>query len=208
MTRRSYIDWARGLAVLIMIEAHVLDSWTLRSDRDSLAFGYLNLLGGYAAPLFLWLAGVALVLSAERSLARGATRSDAASAVVRRGLQIFVLAFLFRLQAFVVSPGNPLVSLLRVDILNIMGPALAAAGFLWGVARGPRSATVLCGAVAVVLAMVTPLARVAPRGFLRYRLRCNGTWRRTGTTRRSPCFRGQGSRSRAPHAGLSSRVRT
>jgi len=161
VTRRSYIDWARGLAVLIMIEAHVLDSWTLRSERDSLAFGYLNLLGGYAAPLFLWLAGVALVLSAERSLARGASRSDAASAVVRRGLQIFLLAFLFRLQAFVVSPGNPPVSLLRVDILNIMGPALAAVGFLWGVARGPRSATVLCGAVAVVLAMVTPLARVA-----------------------------------------------
>jgi uncharacterized membrane protein len=161
VTRRSYIDWARGLAVLIMIEAHVLDAWTLRSERDTLTFGYLNLLGGYAAPLFLWLAGLALVLSAERSLTRGATRSDAAATVVRRGLQIFLLAFLFRLQAFVASPGNPPVSLLRVDILNIMGPALALTGVLWGIARGPRSAAVLCGGVAVGLAMVTPLTRVA-----------------------------------------------
>ncbi len=26
--RLSYIDWMRGLAILIMIEAHVLDAWT------------------------------------------------------------------------------------------------------------------------------------------------------------------------------------
>ena len=32
MNRRTYIDWLRGLAVVIMIEAHTLDSWT-RSSR-------------------------------------------------------------------------------------------------------------------------------------------------------------------------------
>jgi uncharacterized membrane protein len=37
--RLSYIDWMRGLAILIMIEAHVLDSWTRPADRQSLAFG-------------------------------------------------------------------------------------------------------------------------------------------------------------------------
>ena len=26
--RRGYLDWIRGIAVLIMIEAHVIDSWT------------------------------------------------------------------------------------------------------------------------------------------------------------------------------------
>ena len=28
MTRRGYIDWLRGVSVLIMIEAHTLDAWT------------------------------------------------------------------------------------------------------------------------------------------------------------------------------------
>ena len=41
-----------------MIHAHVLDAWTLTSERKTLAFGYLNVLGGFAAPLFLWLAAV------------------------------------------------------------------------------------------------------------------------------------------------------
>ncbi len=130
-----------------MIEAHVLDSWTLPSERDSLAFGYLNLLGGFAAPLFLWLAGLALVLSAERARTRTGDprepdRAGAAALVMRRGFEIFLLAFLFRLQAFIVSPGNPLVSLLRVDILNIMGPSMMGAGLLWRAASGPRSAAV------------------------------------------------------------------
>jgi len=160
--RRNYIDWARGIAVLIMIEAHVLDSWTLRSARGSFAFGYLNLLGGFAAPLFLWLAGLGLVLSAERALLRTGDRGRAASGVLRRGFEILLLAFIFRLQAFIVSPGNPPVSLLRVDILNIMGPAVMGAAVAWRLARGTMSAVVLCGAVAAAFAMVTPIARTAP----------------------------------------------
>jgi len=161
-TRKNYIDWARGLAVLIMIEAHVLDSWTLRSARGSYAFGYLNLLGGFAAPLFLWLAGLGLVLSAERALLRTGDRGTAASGVLRRGFEILLLAFLFRLQAFIVSPGNPPVSLLRVDILNIMGPAVMGAAIVWRLAQGSRSAALLSGAVATAIAMVTPVARTAP----------------------------------------------
>ena len=33
--RRGYLDWMRGLAVLVMIEAHVLDSWTRLDARHS-----------------------------------------------------------------------------------------------------------------------------------------------------------------------------
>jgi hypothetical protein len=81
--------------------------------------------------------------------------------LVRRGLEIFALAFIFRAQSFIVSPGNPLVSLLRVDILNIMGPSMAAAALLWWLGRGPRMAVVLFGTVATVIALVTPLVRTA-----------------------------------------------
>ena len=160
-TRRHYIDWARGVAVLIMIHAHVLDAWTAPTERKTLAFGYLNVLAGFAAPLFLWLAGFSLMLSAARGLASGQSRGTAASAIMRRGLEIFLLAFVFRAQSFIVSPGNPLVSLLRVDILNIMGPSIVVAAWLWQVSRGPRRAAVVCGAFGAVLAFVTPLARTA-----------------------------------------------
>jgi uncharacterized membrane protein len=159
--RRAYIDWARGLAVLIMIQAHVLDAWTLRSERTSTLFEYLNLFGGMAAPLFLWLAGLSLVLSAEQSRLRGLDQRAIAARLLRRGGQIFALAFLFRLQAFIVSPGNPLVSLLRVDILNIMGPSMVVAALLWHVAGSTRMAAAACAAGALVLAMATPVVRTA-----------------------------------------------
>src|SRR5262245_60708611 len=136
--RRPYIDCARGLAVLLMIEAHTTDAWTRGADRRTAAFYDLTILGGFAAPLFLWLAGVALALAAAQ-IADRATRREAVAALCRRGLEIFVLAFLFRLQAFIVTPGSHPVMLFRVDVLNVMGPAMAAAALLWPVASGARA---------------------------------------------------------------------
>ena len=101
--RRAYIDWARGLAVLLMIEAHTLDAWTRLSSRTGRPFGYAAILGGFAAPLFLWLAGIGVALSAGSLSRRGERRGVVVETVARRGLEIFVLAFLFRLQAFIVS---------------------------------------------------------------------------------------------------------
>jgi uncharacterized membrane protein len=159
--RRRYIDWARGIAVLIMIQAHALDAWTRLADRSSRPFGYLMVLGGFAAPLFLWLAGLGLVLSAERVFEKTGRRSDAAQAVVRRGAEIFILAFLFRLQAFIISPGSSPVTLFRVDILNVMGPAMAVAGLMWAIGRNRPGAALISGLTATALAMITPVVRQA-----------------------------------------------
>lgn len=161
VSRRAYIDWARGLAVLLMIHAHVLDAWTLASERARPAFAILNFIGGLAAPLFLWLAGLAMVLSAERALLTTGSRVDTGVRLFRRGAEVFALAFLFRLQAFVVSPGNPVLSLLRVDILNIMGPSLMLAALIWLVARSTRGAAIAMALVATALALATPPIRAA-----------------------------------------------
>src|SRR5262245_6369883 len=140
-----------------MIQAHARDAWTRQADRSSTSFGRLLVLGGFAAPMFLWLAGLGLVLSAERALAKTNRRGTAAKAIVRRGVEIFILAFVFRVQAFVISPGSSPVTLFRVDILNIMGPAMAGAGLIWAAGRNRRGAALFCGLVAIALAMLTPI---------------------------------------------------
>jgi len=160
--RRRDIDIARGLAVLLMIEAHTVDAWTRAASKATAAYRDAVVLGGFAAPLFLWLAGVGVVLSANRVAARTGSRVMACDAVVRRGLEIFILAFLFRLQAFVLSPGGPPVMLFRVDILNIMGPAIVFAGVLWFVAAGPRGQTTALAIAATMIALVTPIVRASP----------------------------------------------
>src|SRR5689334_20457711 len=115
-----------------MIEAHVIDSWTRAADRGSRAFGESLILGGFGAPLFLFLAGIGAVLSAGSKARRSGDDAGAARAVQKRGLQIFALAFLFRLQSWVLGGFTaPAWSMLKVDILNVMGPAIIVAAMLW-----------------------------------------------------------------------------
>ena len=80
---------------------------------------------------------------------------------MRRGAEIFILAFLFRLQAFIVSPGSSPVTLFRVDILNVMGPAIAVAGLIWAIGRNRRRRGARLRADGSGLAMVTPVVRQA-----------------------------------------------
>ena len=157
--RRRYIDLARGVAVLLMIEAHTVDAWTRAADRDSIGFRNARIVGGFAAPLFLWLAGVALVLAATATLRRTGSRAAAVEAICRRGLEIFILAFLFRLQAFILSPGGDVLTVFRVDILNIMGPALVVAGLLWGISATAGGVVWSCAAATLIIGMLTPVVR-------------------------------------------------
>ena len=159
-TRRPYLDWLRGIAVLIMIEAHLIDSWTGVPDRNTKLFEWAMVLGGFGAPLFLLLAGVAVSLSAGSKARRGATGATAALAVMRRGLEIFGLAFLFRVQAWILG-WSSYRTLLRVDILNVMGPAIVAAAALWGVCSRPRRREVAFLSMTLAMTVLTPIVRTA-----------------------------------------------
>ena len=159
--RRAYIDWTRGLAVLVMIEAHTVDSWTQLSARHSSAYYNALMLAGFAAPLFLWLAGLAIPLAAASRVRRGISRRDAAAGVCRRGLEIFILAFLFRLQSFMLSPGAHPVTLFRVDILNIMGPAIVVGGLVWLLIESTTGLVVAFSALATAVTMASPIVRTA-----------------------------------------------
>jgi uncharacterized membrane protein len=160
-TRKTYLDWLRGLAVLIMIEAHVFDAWTAPTWRETLVFGWSMVLGGMGAPLFLFLAGVAGGLAAEATLRSTGDRRAGAGRVERRGWQIFGYAFLFRLQSWLLSRGAPLISLLKVDVLNVMGPSIAASARVWSLGATPRVRGLLLSVVTIAIAMVTPIVRDA-----------------------------------------------
>ena len=159
--RRGYLDWMRGLAVLIMIASHVLDAWTRVDARDGWLFRWAMIGAGFGAPLFLFLAGIAIPLSAGSKLRRTGDAGAASRAVVRRGFWVFGLAFLFRVQAWVLG-WAPARTLLKVDILNIMGPSIAAAGALWGAFRSPRARGAAFAVATLAIAFLTPIVRITP----------------------------------------------
>ena len=156
--RRSYLDVLRGVTVLVMIEAHVIDAWTRVADRQTRAFGYSLILGGFAAPLFLFLAGIGVVMSAGSKARRLGDTHAAAAAVRRRGLQIFAIAFLFRFQSFVLNFAPPW-TLLKVDILNIMGPTMVVAVLIWALFRNSAARIVAFVVATLALVLVTPAVR-------------------------------------------------
>lgn len=159
MTRRGYLDWLRGIGVLIMIAGHTLDSWVQLAERTRPIYRWSLVVTGIGAPIFLFLAGVALPLAAGARMRRGLTAPEAAARSRRRGWQVFGLAFLFRLQGYLISGGTLPTTLLKVDILNVLGLGMVAAALLWGWGRtGRHRAGLLLGA-ALAVAMVTPLVR-------------------------------------------------
>ncbi len=157
--RKVYLDWLRGVAVVIMVGAHVVDAWTRQEDRTRTLYMYTVFIAGLAAPLFLFLAGLTISMAASsRALKVG--HAEAASMARLRGLQVFALAFLFRLQSQLLGWGA-LYNFLKVDILNVMGVAMLAAAILWGLSQS-RSARIVIFAIATALvAMTTPLVREA-----------------------------------------------
>jgi uncharacterized membrane protein len=146
--------------VLVMIEAHTLDSWTRLADRDRAAYKWAIVLGGFGAPIFLFLAGVALVLAANTRRRRGLSEAEVARRAERRAWQVFGLAFLFRLQSVVISGGG-MRAFLKVDILNVMGVSMVVAAWLWRLGRRPWIRVALLAAAAGLVAMLTPPVRSA-----------------------------------------------
>ena len=145
-----------------MIEAHTFDAWTLPAQRQSIAWRNAVIVAGFAAPLFLWLAGVAVVLSASRAFERSGSQSAATASICRRGLEILLLAFVFRIQAYFLSPGSPALTIFRVDILNVMGPSIAAAGVAWGLCSTAQQRATVFSIIATALCLATPYAYTSP----------------------------------------------
>ncbi|MDP2321913.1 MAG: heparan-alpha-glucosaminide N-acetyltransferase domain-containing protein [Acidobacteriota bacterium] len=157
--RKVYLDWLRGVAVIVMVMAHVTDAWTRDVDRQGGFYRQVVFVAGLAAPLFLFLAGLTLSLAASlRSASIG--HAGAARLALTRGAQVLALAFLFRLQSQLLGWG-PLSNFLKVDILNIMGLAMLAAALLWRVSDARVTRLVLFAVATTAVTMTTPLIREA-----------------------------------------------
>ncbi len=142
-----------------MVGAHVTDAWTRVEDRGRTLYMYTVFVAGMAAPLFLFLAGLTIALAASARAAK-VGHAAAASQARLRGLQIFVLACLFRLQSQLLGWGA-FGNFLKVDILNVMGIAMIAAALIWSLSSHRLVRILLFAIATAAVAMSTPLVREA-----------------------------------------------
>jgi uncharacterized membrane protein len=125
MKRLAFLDWTRGLAVILMILCHVFNSFTRMEERGEGGYIFSQSIGGMASVLFLFLAGVTLAFGMAGTDRRGDSPLKRWACSVRRGAEILGLAFLFRLSTWAFDyPSAPLHVIWKVDILNCMGAAM------------------------------------------------------------------------------------
>jgi uncharacterized membrane protein len=137
--RLAYIDWMRGLACVVMIQAHCYDSWLNADARKSELYRWSQAASTLPAPIFLFLCGVSFALVTEGLRQKNTPGTQIFETAILRGAQILGLGFLLRLQEFVLGyPKSPWTDLLRVDVLNILGVSIMLLAVFWRLAAMPR----------------------------------------------------------------------
>ena len=124
--RLDFLDWTRGLAVAIILQGHVFDSFSRKDLRTQGAFVLSQFLGGLAPALFLVLTGITLGFLMHRNQQADISPMQRWVRALRRAGYLFLLAILFRLQLWIFALGaSPWTDLFRVDVLNCMGLSIA-----------------------------------------------------------------------------------
>jgi uncharacterized membrane protein len=150
MKRFPFLDWMRGLAVVIMIQCHAFNSFARLDVREGGPYIFTQFIGGMAAPLFLFMAGMTLAFqmdSLERREPRAARRWLIS---LRRAGYIMAIALAFRASNWLGSyPNGNWAEVLKVDILNSMALAMAAAAPIAMLGAASRARWALFGALGI-----------------------------------------------------------
>lgn len=160
--RIDAVDWLRGLAVLLMIQTHLYDSWCSPAAKTTVEYGWTRFWGGFPSRLFLLLVGVSMAIRYEHQLAAGVDRRTMVRTTAVRGLEILGLAYLFRLQEYLLGGAYDWHDLFRVDILNCIGASMIVAAFITAPRRG-RPPLAITAVVAVICIALGPV--IGPHHF-------------------------------------------
>jgi len=154
--RLTFLDWARGAAVVVMLQGHVFHSFNRTDLRTDGPFMLSQFLGGIGPAIFLVLTGITLSFIMDGRERQGMGAFGRWKAALRRSGYLFTLAFLFRLQLWSFAFGqSPWSALWKVDILNCMGFAIAVMSIMAIFTTAERVR--LCAGLGVAIAAASPL---------------------------------------------------
>ncbi len=155
-SRLTFLDWSRGLAVVVMLQGHVFHSFAKPDLRGDGPFMLSQFLGGIGPAVFLVLTGITLAFLMNGREREGLAPLQRWSSALRRAGYLFSLAFLFRVQLWLFGfPQSPWTDLFKVDILNCMGFAIALMSVMAIFTTAERIR--LCAGLGMAIACAAPL---------------------------------------------------
>jgi uncharacterized membrane protein len=154
--RIDVVDWLRGLAVVLMILAHGMDAWLVPAAKSGTAYEIVRVASGIPARLFLLLVGVSAAIQFEAGMRKGVTPAVMRSRLLRRGLAVLVLAYVFRLQEWLLSHFyGGWETVFRIDILNAIGACMVLVALVSTPRAGRRQIVPSLVAAAIFLGFGT-----------------------------------------------------
>jgi uncharacterized membrane protein len=154
-SRLFYLDWVRGVAAIIMLQGHVFNSFTRQDLRSGGPYLLTQFVGGMPPAIFLFLTGVTLAFLMDSTERKGLSPGRRVWAAMNRAGFLLGIAFLFRIQLWAFSSARQWSDLVRVDILNCMGFAIAATSVMALFRTVERVR--LCAVLGVAIAAAAPL---------------------------------------------------
>ena len=154
--RIDVVDWLRGVAVVLMIMAHGMDAWLLPAAKTGAIYDGIRVGSGIPARLFLFLVGVSAAIQFESGQALGLDDSAMRGRLAKRGLQVLALAYLFRLQEWLLSHCyGGWEALVKIDILNAIGISMVVVALVASPRSGQRQILPALGLAGIFLAFGT-----------------------------------------------------
>src|SRR5580698_9879681 len=96
----------RGLALVIMIQVHVFNSFARMDVRNSGVYAMAVFIGGMAGPLFLFMAGMTFAFQMDRLEHKEPRALPRWQACLRRAAYVWGIAYLIRLTDWAGSWGH------------------------------------------------------------------------------------------------------
>jgi hypothetical protein len=158
--RKLWLDWQRGLAVLFMVEWHSYDAWRLDAAAHGGLHDLISIVGGFAAPSFIYMAGLSQVLGDAAMARKGVPAGERRRHALRRAAWLLGVAYLFRAAEYLLggawlAPGG-WQSILKVDVLNVIAVSLLLTALVTA-GLPPRLHAALSIAGAAFFALLTPV---------------------------------------------------
>jgi len=137
--RYRFIDFTRGVVMIIMAWDHIAGFWTRyhsgktligKAPFPTVLVWYMSrFITHYCAPTFIFIAGTSLAISATKRLSHGEPRRDVSLRMVKRGVVLILLQLLIINPAWEIYGNHP--SSFLFAILACIGACLIIFSLLW-----------------------------------------------------------------------------
>lgn len=160
-SRIAFLDLARALAVLLMVQGHTIDALLLAEHRWSVPYNAWLFIRGLTSCTFLFLSGAAFSLTATRHWEDQRRWSDRVRRRLRRFTFFLALGYLvhFPMGRFWHLPfatDEAMRSFLAVDVLQNTAAALLLLQALVAVSPTPRVFALVSSGIGGLVALATP----------------------------------------------------